>query len=81
MQEEGLSPEQLIEIKEMFDLYDTDRSGYLGIKEFAEAMRTSGLEKEEINKLFKDIDVDDDNQISCEEFAELMKSTGLYDLK
>ncbi len=53
-----LSDEQKQEIREAFDLFDSDGSGTIDIKELKVAMRALGFEpkKEEIKKMIADID-------------------------
>ena len=56
----GLTEEQKQEIREAFDLFDTDGSGTIDAKELKVAMRALGFEpkKEEIKKMISDIDKD-----------------------
>ena len=55
-----LTEEQKQEIKEAFDLFDTDGSGSIDAKELKVAMRALGFEpkKEEIQKMISDVDDD-----------------------
>ena len=55
-----LTEEQKQEIREAFDLFDTDGSGTIDAKELKVAMRALGFEpkKEEIKKMISDIDKD-----------------------
>lgn len=55
-----LTEEQKQEIKEAFDLFDTDGSEKIDAKELKVAMRALGFEpkKEEIKKMISDIDKD-----------------------
>ena len=55
-----LTEEQKQEIKEAFDLFDTDGSGSIDSKELKVAMRALGFEpkKEEIQKMISDVDDD-----------------------
>ena len=59
-----LTEEQKQEIKEAFDLFDTDGSGNIDQKELKVAMRALGFEpkREEIKKMIAD--VDKDNSVS-----------------
>ena len=52
--------EQKQEIKEAFDLFDTDGSGEIDSKELKVAMRALGFEpkKEKIQKMISDVDDD-----------------------
>ena len=58
-----LTDEQKQEIKEAFDLFDTDGSENIDAKELKVAMRALGFEpkKEEIKKMISDIDKDGKN--------------------
>jgi centrin-1 len=69
-----ISDEQKQEIKEAFDLFDTDGSGYIDGKELKVAMRALGFEpkKEEVQKMIADVDVDGSGRIHYEDFVKLM---------
>merc|ERR1712154_655692 len=69
-----LTDEQKQEIREAFDLFDTDGSGTIDAKELRVAMRALGFEpkKEEIKKMIQDIDKDDSGTIDFNEFLEMM---------
>nr|AAZ15803.1 centrin 1 [Blastocladiella emersonii] len=69
-----LTPEQKQEIREAFDLFDTDGSGSIDSKELKVAMRALGFEpkKEEIKKMINEIDRDGSGSIDFNEFLELM---------
>jgi centrin-2/centrin-1 len=71
-----LTEEQKQEIREAFDLFDTDGSGTIDAKELKVAMRALGFEpkKEEIKKMISDIDKDGSGVIDFSEFLELMTS-------
>ena len=43
-QRNGLSKEEILEIKETFDLFDIDRGGSIDPKELKEAMNSLGME-------------------------------------
>jgi hypothetical protein len=62
------------EIREAFDLIDTDGSGSIDAKELKVAMRALGFEpkKEEIKKMISDIDKDGSGTIDFSEFLEMM---------
>merc|ERR1712216_173341 len=68
------SEQQLNEIREAFDLFDTDGSGAIDSKELRIAMRALGFEPKpaEINKMIKDLDDNSDGTIDLEEFTALM---------
>jgi Ca2+-binding EF-hand superfamily protein len=65
-----LTEEQKQEIREAFDLFDTDGSGTIDAKELKVAMRALGFEpkKEEIKKMISDIDKDGNGTIDFNEF-------------
>ncbi|XP_069602986.1 centrin-2 [Ranitomeya imitator] len=69
-----LSEEQKQEIKEAFDLFDTDSSGTIDVKELKVAMRALGFEpkKEEIKKMTSDIDKEGTGKISFSDFLSAM---------
>ena len=69
-----LTAEQKQEIKEAFDLFDTDGSGTIDAKELKVAMRALGFEpkKEEIRKMIADADRDGSGVIDFPEFLDMM---------
>merc|ERR1711900_26055 len=69
-----LTEEQKSEIKEAFDLFDTDGSGTIHAKELKVAMRALGFEpkKEEVKRMLSEIDKDGTGQIDFMEFSDLM---------
>lgn len=69
-----LTEEQKQEIREAFELFDTDGSGTIDAKELKVAMRALGFEpkKEEIKKMIADIDKDGSETIDFSEFLEMM---------
>jgi len=69
-----LSEEQKQEIKEAFDLFDSEGAGAIDAKELKVAMRALGFEpkKEEIRKILQDLDKAGDGMIRFEEFFDIM---------
>ena len=69
-----LTEEQKQEIKEAFDLFDTDGSSTIDAKELKVAMRALGFEpkKEEIRKMIADADRDGSGVIDFPEFLDMM---------
>jgi Ca2+-binding EF-hand superfamily protein len=61
-----LTEEQRQEIKEAFDLFDTDGSGSIDAKELKAAMRALGFQvkKADVRKMIADIDKDDSGSTS-----------------
>merc|ERR1711959_326109 len=62
------------EIKEAFDLFDTDQSGEIDPKELKAAMQSLGYESknETIFTMITELDKDGNASLSFEEFLELM---------
>lgn len=60
--------------REAFDLFDTDGSGTIDVRELKVAMRALGFQpkKEEIKKLVADFDKDGSGMIDYEEFLAVM---------
>ena len=69
-----LTEEQRQEIKEAFDLFDTDGSGSIDAKELKVAMRALGFEpkKQEIKKMIADLDTEGNGVIDYNDFLDLM---------
>ncbi len=69
-----LTEEQKQEIREAFDLFDTDGSGTIDAKELKVAMRALGFEpkKEEIKRMISEVDKDGSHTIDFNDFLELM---------
>merc|ERR1712182_118705 len=62
------------EIKEAFDLFDTDGSGNIDVKELTIAMKALGCEPKpgEIEKMIADVDDDGSGEIGFPEFLSMM---------
>ncbi|ORX81032.1 Caltractin [Anaeromyces robustus] len=71
-----LTPEQKQEIREAFDLFDTDGSGTIECKELKVAMRALGFEpkKEDLKKMISEIDKSGTGVMDFNEFLELMSA-------
>uniref|UniRef100_A0A8D2N821 EF-hand domain-containing protein n=1 Tax=Zonotrichia albicollis TaxID=44394 RepID=A0A8D2N821_ZONAL len=69
-----LPEEQQREIRDAFELFDTDGSGSIDVKELKVAMRALGFEpkKEEIKKIISDIDKEGTGKISFSDFLAVM---------
>ena len=69
-----LTEEQRQEIKEAFDLFDTEGSGQIDAKELKVAMRALGFEpkKEEVRKMIADVDREGKGYIDFQDFLDLM---------
>ena len=68
-----LSAEAKEQIRAIFKVYDTDRSGALTIRELTAALTESCISKEEVGVMFGEYDADGNAEISLEEFTELMQ--------
>ncbi len=69
-----LTEEQRQEIKEAFDLFDTESTGVIDAKELKVAMRALGFEpkKEEVRRILQEIDKSGEGVIKYEEFVDIM---------
>uniref|UniRef100_A0A0G4G1J2 EF-hand domain-containing protein n=1 Tax=Chromera velia CCMP2878 TaxID=1169474 RepID=A0A0G4G1J2_9ALVE len=70
----GLSEEQIEELREAFNLFDTDQSGAIDARELKAAMRALGFDvkKEDVRKMMAEIGKDPTAAISFEDFCEIM---------
>ncbi|KAG7035213.1 putative calcium-binding protein CML20, partial [Cucurbita argyrosperma subsp. argyrosperma] len=70
----GLNPQKKQEIKEAFELFDTDGSGTIDAKELNVAMRALGFEmtEEQIRQMIADVDKDGSGAIDYDEFEYMM---------
>jgi len=70
----GLSKEEIEEIREAFNLFDTDGSGTIDPKELKAAMQSLGFEAKNatIYQMIGDIDKDGSGSIDFEEFLDMM---------
>jgi centrin-1 len=69
-----LTEEQKQEIKEAFELFDSEGTGAIDSKELKVAMRALGFEpkKEEVRRIIQDIDKNGEGFIKFEDFMEIM---------
>merc|ERR1712100_660662 len=70
----GLGEEQVMEIKDAFDLFDKDRSGEITVGEMLEAMRSLGYDTEhgDAAQHVKNLDKDGSGALEFNEFYELL---------
>jgi Ca2+-binding EF-hand superfamily protein len=77
-----LTEEQRQEIKEAFDLFDSEGNGVIDAKELKVAMRALGFEpkKDEVKRIIQEIDKTGEGVIKYEEFLDLMtnKMVSIY---
>ena len=69
-----ITEEQKQEIKEAFDLFDSQSSGAIDAKELKVAMRALGFEpkKEEIRKILSEVDKSGEGIIRYDDFLDIM---------
>lgn len=69
-----LTEEQKQEVKEAFDLFDTEGTGQIDVKELKVAMRALGFEpkKEEVRKMISEVDKEGRGVIDFPDFMDLM---------
>ncbi|XP_051877561.1 centrin-2 isoform X1 [Pristis pectinata] len=69
-----ITEDQKQEIREAFDLFDTDGTGSIDVKELKVAMRALGFEpkKEEIKKMIAEIDKEGTGKIDFNEFLSVI---------
>lgn len=69
-----ITEEQRQEIKEAFDLFDSESTGVIDAKELKVAMRALGFEpkKDEIRKILADIDKNGEGVIHYDGFLDIM---------
>lgn len=70
----GLTKEEIEEIREAFNLFDTDGSGAIDPKELKQAMQSLGFEAKNatIYQMISDIDKDGNGSIEFDEFLDMM---------
>merc|ERR1719291_1029212 len=72
---QGLDEEQVEELREAFNLFDTEHAGAIDARELKAALRALGFEvkKEDIRRMLSDIGKDPAQPIDFNEFCEMMK--------
>ena len=72
-----LSKEEIAGMKEVFQAFDTDRSGTVTISELMDGLRKKGVEKaaSEVAELVKSMDMDGNGELDYEEFIAATLST------
>jgi len=72
----GIQLNNLCYLKQEFDAYDEDRSGYIDVKELRELLNKLGeeLSDEELEQAFKELDADGSGEIEFFEFVEWFTS-------
>jgi Ca2+-binding EF-hand superfamily protein len=64
------------ELRDAFDVFDSDRSGFIDRKELKKLMKKLGqaLSDEELDAMMEEVDANGDGEISFDEFKALMQS-------
>merc|ERR1719240_2326782 len=72
----GIQLNNLCYLKQEFDAYDEDRSGYIGVKELKELLEKLGeeLSEEELEQAFRELDQEGSGEIEFFEFVEWFTS-------
>lgn len=55
-------------LRKLFDQLDTDKSGYLSLKELTHGLKVCGIRDVEYDTIFRSLDANDDQKVSFEEF-------------
>lgn len=71
---EQLTPQEIRDLKLVFDVFDTDKSGSIDARELRKAMKALGfkISKESIEEMIADLDVDKSGSIEFDEFLEFI---------
>merc|ERR1719284_592849 len=70
----GVSADEVQEVKDAFDLFDTDGSGAVSVQELVDAMVSLGIDKknETVFEMIKEIDTDGSGELEFAEWLEMM---------
>merc|ERR1711981_764783 len=70
----GLTSDEVEEIKEAFDLFDTDQSGAISVSELTSAMKSLGFDVKHavVFQMIAELDADGSGEIEFEEFLDMM---------
>merc|ERR1719498_1363100 len=71
----GLDDEQIEELREAFNLFDTEHSGTIDARELKAALRALGFEakKEDVRRMLSDVGKDPSQPIDFNDFQEMMR--------
>merc|ERR1719395_334590 len=72
---QGLDEEQVEELREAFNLFDTEHSGTIDARELKAALRALGFEvkKEDVRRMLSDVGKDASQPIDFNDFQEMMR--------
>ena len=70
----GLTEDEVMEIKEAFDLFDTDKSGEIDVNELKKALTNLGIDakNQNLQNMLADIDKNGNANIDFDEFIDMM---------
>merc|ERR1711912_219153 len=70
----GLTSDEVEEIKEAFDLFDSDQSGAISVSELTSAMKSLGFDVKHavVFQMIAELDADGSGEIEFEEFLDMM---------
>jgi centrin-1 len=70
----GLTEDEVLEIKEAFDLFDGDKSGEIDTEELKQALKNLGIDakNQTLTNMMNDLDKDKSGKIDFDEFIEMM---------
>jgi Ca2+-binding EF-hand superfamily protein len=70
----GLTADEVLEIKEAFDLFDSDGSGSISVDELKQALRNLGIDarNQTLSNMMNDLDKNNDQNIDFDEFIDMM---------
>lgn len=70
----GLTEDEVMEIKEAFDLFDSDKSGEIDTEELKQALKNLGIDakNQTLANMMADLDKDGSGKIDFSEFIEMM---------
>ncbi len=70
----GLTEEEVMEIKEAFDLFDNDKSGTIDTNELKQALKNLGIDakNQTLTNMMADLDKDNSGTIDFDEFIDMM---------
>eukprot|EP00340_Litonotus_pictus_P000432 CAMPEP_0170515664 /NCGR_PEP_ID=MMETSP0209-20121228/2071_1 /TAXON_ID=665100 ORGANISM="Litonotus pictus, Strain P1" /NCGR_SAMPLE_ID=MMETSP0209 /ASSEMBLY_ACC=CAM_ASM_000301 /LENGTH=170 /DNA_ID=CAMNT_0010800257 /DNA_START=17 /DNA_END=529 /DNA_ORIENTATION=+ len=70
----GLTEDEVMEIKEAFDLFDSDKSGEIDTDELKQALKNLGIDakNQTLSNMMADLDKDNSGKIDFNEFIDMM---------
>jgi len=70
----GLTEDEVLEIKEAFDLFDSDKSGEIDTEELKQALKNLGIDakNQTLQNMMSDLDKDNSGKIDFDEFIDMM---------